>query len=336
PLFFVLLLMGSWELQRFRLRRFGRHLKLLADPIPGQTEALPWSPELARGGSEIAALYSALAVLAALLRQQREHLREQLKLNKKRQRALKLSQDQFVSREKLVLVGRLAAGFAHEIGNPVAALMGLTDLMATEELPEETKKKNLALMEGELQRMDTLLRKLLLFAKPESSPPTGQSLSRLVERAVALTKASLRGSPMEYIVEIPDLPPIAGHNGLLQVLVNLLLNAAQAQKESPNPGVRLFVDPPLTVRDQKRRTLTLYVLDRGPGVSQEVVETLFEPFVTTKDPGEGTGLGLTVSRMIVEELGGELFLEPTTTGACFGLTLPLFEPPEEKHPPFFG
>jgi signal transduction histidine kinase len=217
-------------------------------------------------------------------------------------------------------VGRLAAGLAHEIGNPIAALMGLEDLLLAGGLAPDEERDFLERMRRETERIHRILRDLLAFARPTSGPVEEVPQPGDVEAAVHDTAALVMPHPALRDVDLSldvhrDLPQVKlGREQLVQVLLNLVLNAADATgagghirvEAAPSaPGVRLAVS------------------DDGPGVAKEVRERLFEPFVTTKEVGKGTGLGLAVCRGLVEAVGGTIELDASVArGACFVLELP--------------
>jgi signal transduction histidine kinase len=235
------------------------------------------------------------------------------------------AQAQLVRSERMASVGRLAAGVAHEIGNPIAALMGMEDLLLDGDLPPETQRDFVQRMRKETERIHTVLRDLLDFARPEqagdagSGPPTPADVRSVVGDVVALVKPqkSFRAARVEVDVEGEPLVVLPGPR-LTQVLLNLVLNAGAAVAGARKDDGRVTV----RVRSANDR-VRIEVEDDGPGVAPGVRDRLFEPFVTTKDVGEGTGLGLAVCRGLVESAGGEIALDATYTGgARFVVMLP--------------
>ena len=227
--------------------------------------------------------------------------------------------------ERLASVGRLAAGIGHEIGNPIAAIMGMQELLLDGDLPKETERDFLVRMKKETERIHSILRDLLDFARPEQPPsssarPEPSDVRAVLDDVVALLRPQKTFRDIEVTIDadatLPrvSLPP----SRLTQVLLNLALNAGDAVTHVANGAgkvrFRAHVDGAHVV---------LYVEDDGPGIAKEVKDRLFEPFVTTKDVGEGTGLGLAVCRGIVEGAGGEISVDPSyETGARFVLRLP--------------
>ena len=182
----------------------------------------------------------------------------------------------------------------------------------------------LAKADRELHRIAELLRNLLQFARPKTPTPTAVDLTRVVERAAGLLAADLRARGIRLINDLPaGLPPALGDpTDLQQVLLNLLINARDAVSGRPKPRIRV-------TGGQAAGEVWLDLADSGPGVPPEARTRIFDPFFTTK--AEGTGMGLTVSSGILNELGGSLTLRPnagtstdalTPEGAVFRLRLP--------------
>ncbi len=227
--------------------------------------------------------------------------------------------------ERLASVGRLAAGIGHEIGNPIAAIMGMQELLLEGDLPEETERDFLVRMKKETERIHSILRDLLDFARPEqasasSAKPEPSDVRPVLDDVVALLSPQKSFKEIAVVVDADvALPRVTlPASRLTQVLLNLALNAGDAIATA-NRGVGT-----LRIEAHTKGTLVeISVADDGPGIAAEVRDRLFEPFVTTKDVGEGTGLGLAVCRGIVEGAGGEIFVDPdTSTGARFVLRLP--------------
>jgi signal transduction histidine kinase len=222
-------------------------------------------------------------------------------------------------------VGRLAAGVAHEIGNPITALLGMQELLLDGDLPADTQRDFVVRMRAETGRIHSILRDLLDFARPERAPvgdsaPTPAGVRSVVGDVVSLV------SPQKVFRDITVAQDVEGDPRvglpaprLTQVLLNLLMNAGDAIAGMDRQPHRVTV----RVRAADGARVRIEIEDDGPGIAQEVRDRLFEPFVTTKDVGEGTGLGLAVCRGLVESAGGEIGVDTTyTTGARFYVVLP--------------
>jgi two-component system, NtrC family, sensor kinase len=231
---------------------------------------------------------------------------------------LEQAQAHLVRSERLASVGQLAAGLAHEVGNPIAALQGMQDLMLSGDLDPEEQLDFTRRMRKETERISRIIRDLLDFARPASSG-VGSAEPGQVETAIHETVALVTHQPALRDVELaldvyPDLPKVTlSNNHLTQVLLNLILNAAAACKGGGHVQI---------VARKLDKNVEISVTDDGPGVPSDMRERIFEPFVSTKDVGEGSGLGLSVCRGLVEAAGGKVWLDPSTErGARFVVSL---------------
>jgi signal transduction histidine kinase len=278
--------------------------------------------EVPRGGArELAILGDSLKTMTERLLGEEEKLRRKVDEVERATRSLAEAQDSLVRSERLASVGRLAAGLAHEIGNPISALIGLQDLLIEGGLTREEERDFLLRMRKETERIHRILKDLLQFARPTPNSHDGPSEPGDVEAAIHDTLAlvapqkSLHDLKLELELS-SGLPRVAlSREQLMQVLLNLVLNAADAC--GAHGTIRI-----LALCDERGRA-RISVEDTGPGVPVEVQHRLFEPFVTTKDVGKGTGLGLAVCRGLVEAAGGAITLDQTyTAGARFIVELP--------------
>jgi len=273
-----------------------------------------------RGPRELIELGSSFRTMTEKLISDEAALRR--KVDEVERATIKLAEarDRLVRSEKLASVGRLAAGLAHEIGNPLAALMGLQDLLLAGGLEAAEQRDFLQRMRKETERIHRILRDLLQFARPGQTTDGGENAPGDVETAVhdtlSLVLPQRAVQEIELRTEIaPELPKVTlGREQLVQVVLNLVLNAADAC----GPGGRVV----LRAR-QAADGVRVEVEDNGPGVPPELTERLFEPFVTTKEVGRGTGLGLAVCRGLIEAAGGSIALDDGHSGgARFVIELP--------------
>jgi signal transduction histidine kinase len=281
------------------------------------------------GARELVELGSSLAQMTERLRADEEALRSKIAEIERYAADLSRAQERLVRSERLASVGRLAAGLAHEIGNPLAALLGFEELMLQGGLDEAEQRDFLLRMQRETERIHHILRDLLDFARPAApsiAPPAPEpagSVGDALADVAALVKPQRAFREVELSTDVAArLPRVAlSHQRIVQLLLNLLLNAADA---APRPGGRVVVRAARLSEDRVR----IQVEDNGPGIAPEVKDRLFEPFVTTKGVGEGTGLGLAVCRGLVEAAGGSITVEaPGAGGARFVIDLPA-EPPD--------
>lgn len=280
-----------------------------------------------RGPREIAELGSSVRTMADTLVAREKSLRakvDELTLATKR---LTDTQAQLLKSERLAGVGKLAAGVAHEIGNPIAAILGMLELVKDPDIPEEDKRDLLSRTQRETERISGIVKDLLDFARPEKSADSSTSLrmavstvDRVVKDVLSLVSAQRNWKTIKVETDVtPGLVVTLPEARLQQVLLNLLLNASHAVASVKEPTIRLRA-----AKEGDAAVIT--VEDNGPGVPEHARSQIFEPFFTTKDVGEGTGLGLSVCRGLVEAVGGEITLDATfTAGARFRITLPTSE-----------
>jgi signal transduction histidine kinase len=273
------------------------------------------------GPTELRGLGESLSEMTAKLRADEQRMRDQIAELERSAHMLREAQDRLVRTERLASVGRLSAGLAHEIGNPIAALLGLEDLLLQGGLSDEETHDFLKRIKSETERIHRVLRDLLDFARPAAAAQGSDDKPGDVSEAIADVTALVRPQRSFRAVELridaeAHLPRVTlGNERLMQILLNLLLNAADATEATK--GV---------VTLTARRTaagVRLTVEDNGPGIDPTVRQRLFEPFVTTKEVGKGTGLGLAVCRGLVESARGTIQLDESYEGgARFVVELP--------------
>ena len=277
------------------------------------------------GARELAELGRNLHTMTEHLIREEEALRAKIDEVERATVSLKEAQDRLIRSERLASVGRLAAGLAHEVGNPIAALLGLEDLLIEGGLEPAEQQDFLHRMRKETERINRILRDLLQFARPGETHELTQAVQGDVAAAVTDTAALIAPQKamrdVELDLSIPDgLPSVAlSDEQLMQLVLNLVLNAVDALDGGGK--VRVSARPSAV-------GVQLVVEDNGPGVAPAVRGRLFEPFVTTKEVGKGTGLGLAVCRGLVEAVGGSIALDLAfSAGARFVVELPASGPP---------
>jgi signal transduction histidine kinase/CheY-like chemotaxis protein len=228
-----------------------------------------------------------------------------------------------VEAEKLAALGRFIASIAHEINNPLTAVLGYADFLAASDLRPEAQAL-LAQLKVGAERVRTIVRNLQLYSRQQQSGTGQMNLNLLVEQTLTLKGGDLRLDQIDVQLRLdPDLPFSWGDSGQLsQVLLNLIVNAQHALQQVPPPR-KLLVSTDL-VGEAAEPLLILQVADNGPGVPRALAERIFEPFFTTKPAGQGTGLGLSICQGIVQAHGGKIRVAATAGGgATFVVELPL-------------
>jgi PAS domain S-box-containing protein len=225
--------------------------------------------------------------------------------------------EQLIHSERLSAVGQLVAGVAHEINNPLQAVMGLSELLI-EGYDSGDQKHDLDQIRMHADRAAKIVRHLLLFARHSALERAVADLNEITRSAVALRSFELKNLGIELVEHYSlDLPlTVVNREEIQQVILNLLMNAEHAVLAGGRPGV-------VRVRTGEGGACAwVEVTDNGPGVPPAMASQVFEPFFTTKGVGQGTGLGLSVSLGIAEAHGGTLELRQSDRGACFRLTIP--------------
>jgi two-component system NtrC family sensor kinase len=223
--------------------------------------------------------------------------------------------------EKVATMGSLLAGVAHELNNPLAIVMGQAVLLK-ESAADGPFAARAAKINAAAERAARIVRNFLSLARQRPTERTTVHLNLVVHEALELLAYELRTDSVEIVATLAEGLPALWADGhqLHQVLVNLITNAHHALRKTPPPR-RIVVT---TALDTIHGAAVLTIADTGPGIPTEVREKIFEPFFTTKPTGEGTGLGLSLCRGIIEDHGGTITLDSTAAhGATFRIALPL-------------
>jgi len=278
------------------------------------------------GAGELARLGVSFNRMAQTLESQRAEIEEQLAALRRSAADLRAAQDGLVRAARLASVGTLAAGVAHEIGNPLAGVQGLLDALEHETDPERVRGFR-GLIRKELERIDRIIGDLSAFARPpRAEGPATADLGAALDRVRALLGAQKLFAGIEIEVDVPPGATVAmAQDDLIQVLVNLLLNAAQAMEGRGR--VTIAARPVENWRPAlavvSRPAVELAVGDGGPGVPADLADSVFDPFVTRRRTGEGSGLGLAICQSICERAGAEIRLDRGhRPGARFVVTIP--------------
>jgi len=227
-------------------------------------------------------------------------------------------QSQLIQSEKLAAIGRLAGSLAHEINNPLQALQGCLDLALANPNNLEKQTRYLNVAKSEVERLASMIQRLLDFYRPSKGTQGSVNVAALVEEVLTLSSKRLQHAQVTTHVEWDsDLPIIYGvANQLKQVFLNLVLNAIDAM---PNGG-KLEIRG--RVVEKEKRWLVIDLADTGIGIPPENLDKVFEPFYTTKP--NGTGLGLGISHTIVSSHGGQIKIASTTgRGTTLSVWLPI-------------
>jgi len=230
---------------------------------------------------------------------------------------LAAAQDEAVSRSRLALLGEVAASIAHDVRTPLSVLKTSAQLLASGDLPLAEQGELGRMVTAEVDRVNRVVTDLVDLARPRIAQRTPQPLERLVHRAAEVLRpwAHSRGVKLAVDGESSALRVLVDGDQMQQALINLVHNAVQAASKPGSVVVRSYA---------QGRWGVIEVSDSGPGFSEEALSRAFSPFFTTRE--DGTGLGLTIVKRIVQEHGGDVGARnPTSGGACVWCRLPLCE-----------
>ncbi|UCG20881.1 MAG: HAMP domain-containing protein [Deltaproteobacteria bacterium] len=302
-------------------------------------------PDVSAGEqNELGKLSQALNAMLQRLAENKEELRQHITSLEQANLELQRAQQEVIFSEKLASVGRLAAGIAHEIGNPIGIVLGYLELLQRKDTEEGERAELLGRMGTEIQRVNQTIRQLLDFSRPSSSEREAISVHPLIRETLDVLDHQLRQKDIEVVLELEAQADIVFANAdqLKQVFLNLMVNAADAMEgtndrtqggelhvrtrafsdgsllggKSLARPLRRSTDPATADYSHLRRGpgtegeswLQIQFADTGVGIPKENQKRVFDPFYTTKEVGKGTGLGLSVSIQIIETLGGRMDL----------------------------
>jgi two-component system NtrC family sensor kinase len=229
-------------------------------------------------------------------------------------------QDQLLQSEKMSAIGQLIAGVAHDLNNPLASVVGFSDLLGEAADVPPRLAEPLAVIRQEAERASGIVRNLLSFARRQEGERQLQSIRPVLDSILGLLKNQLMAHKIELTLEVePGVPEVELHaNQIKQVFVNIINNAAQAILGAGRAGGRIAI----TAKNWLDG-VSVSISDNGPGIPEAVAQRVFEPFFSTKSEGEGTGLGLSICQGIVKEHGGQISVDPGPgSGATFTVELP--------------
>ncbi len=253
--------------------------------------------------------------LAANHRELEDNVTELKRVNEN----LEKTQWELLVSEKLASIGRLAAGVAHEIGNPLASINGYMQILLRRDYLDAKDREILDRVQKEIHRMDDIINELLDYSRPQDQVSSLTDLNEILDSSLTLLTAQKGFDKVDLSIDKGDIPLVeVNRNSIQQLIMNLVLNAVQAMEV----GGKLSIETSKNKRND-REGVELIVSDSGPGISEENLEKIFDPFFTTKEPGQGTGLGLSICLRIAENNRGKLSAESEPgKGAVFRLWLP--------------
>lgn len=355
----ILIVFGSFLLSRVLVKPLKGLVKLTQKISEGDfNETIESS-----SANEIGQLIYSFNRMIDRLRENQEDLDEHVKSLEETNKQLKQAHEELIRTEKLATVGRFAAGVAHEVGNPLGAILGYVSMLEIEGTGAEDSKDYLKRIEKEIERINHIVRELLDFSRPSKGEIRDVEVNGILENTLSLLSYQKNFKNIDTRLELdPDLPRVQGDESQLsQVFMNIILNALDAMPAGGILGIqtRIYtVEAPLRDRfleasaprrkndpvesdyshlrkpnplaaalvkfSRGERLVKVRISDTGNGIRKEDLEVIFDPFFTTKPPDKGTGLGLSICLRIVESMGGVLRVESEFgKGSAFEVYLPV-------------
>ena len=350
----IVLTFGGWALKKNLLEpvdEMARGVKQIADGDYRHRLELPT-------GLELRSITESVNAMADRLIAGQQVLAENVRSLDETNVMLVEARNEVIQAARLASVGTLAAGIAHEVGNPLTAIIGYADVALRRIEAGQGDPELLESIRSEAQRIDGIVRGLLDFARPQPDEITPVRVDEVVAGVRELLENQGRLGQIGHSWTLDETcpPVLMDPRHLEQVLVNLLLNASDAVKDVDEPKIEVAVwseegpaanplrrrgdDPPgvnymhrrrvarafaveaLGTLESAHRVVVVAVSDNGPGLPSVDETHVFDPFFTTKEPGKGTGLGLFISARLVSGMGGRIDLENTPDGARFEVRLP--------------
>jgi len=332
---FLLTLIGFYRLSKIFLRPINRLVKRAEEYK--ENEAIFFSAR--KEDNEFVKLSKSLNSMFNRISEDKEKLRSSVLSLEKVNYELKQAQDDIIRAEKMASVGILSSGIAHEIGNPIGIVLGYLDLLKQKDITEDEKNDFITRAIKEINRINAIIRQLLDLSRPSKEGMQAVSAHEIIKDISNVLNVQPLMSDINlelYLVAKKDTV-FADSNRLRQVFLNLMINSADAlsscEKKSDGKLIIKSEVVPGSYDDFKNQgdSLKIMFIDNGPGIPQETLGNIFDPFFTTKEPGMGTGLGLSVSFMIVESLGGKIkAISERGKGITFIIYLPLHEASRES------
>ncbi len=352
--FFLLLAFGSFLLSRIVVVPMRKLLAATERISAGDySHSVP-----VPGGAEIAELAESFNGMVAALRSKKEEAEAYMNSLEKANSQLSAAREEAIRTEKMASIGLLAAGTAHEIGTPLAAIIGYAGILREELADDEMKTDHLRRIEQEAGRIDRIVRDLLNYARPTAAEYENVDVSALLSETFDMMERQGIFKKLRTSLEVEkDIPLLCVDRGqLMQVLINLMVNARDAMPDGGELAVRAYTgdlrlaqekgpQPPNYTTMGRRKEdfqgafrasflsgrslancVKIEVNDTGSGIDEQLLGKIFDPFFTTKEPGKGTGLGLSISARIIDSFGGRITVESAKgKGTRFVIWLPAAE-----------
>lgn len=319
--FILLLGLGAFILSRIVVTPVSRLLAATARITGGQYG----QRVRISGSSELAQLAEAFNVMSETLLLKDQQVSAHVTAMEQANSKLRQAREETLRSEKMASIGLLAAGMAHEIGTPLASIMGYAELLGAEQPEHGAVQDYTRRISEDCARIDRIVRGLLDYSRPRASVVEATDIRNLAKESVELLAQQGVFKQIKVTTWSEDGLPaaLADPYQLQQVLVNLMLNSRDAMPEGGRLTVRATADSGAALPGRPAGCVRIDVADNGAGIPEDHLKSIFEPFFTTKPPGRGTGLGLAIAARIMDGFGGRITVKSTTgRGSCFTLWLP--------------
>jgi two-component system, NtrC family, sensor kinase len=318
---FFFTVIGFFRLHRIIIRPIERLVKV-SEAYSGSEGQVFFGEN--RGG-EFGQLSMALNGLIFRIEEDRKKLRAAVDSLESANKQLITTQKEMIRAEKSAAIGRLSTGLAHEIGNPIGIVQGYLELLRQPDIGEEERNQFSRRAVAELDRISRLIHQLLDFSRSSTGKPETVDIQNLLDELIEMITSQQKMSSISFVKKYApqNIQVFADSDGLRQVFLNCLLNAADAIKEKGKQEKGEIIVACSQCQDRDGlEVVRITIADNGIGIHKDNLEKIFDPFFTTKEPGHGTGLGLSVSSSIIEAAGGRITAE-SKYGEGTALTLEL-------------
>jgi signal transduction histidine kinase len=328
----VLSFIGLYRIFRIYLRPIDRIIRQADDY--GRDEDLFFT--FRQEDNELNRLSSALNRMLQRITEDKHKLQESVTGLERANAELKRAQNEIIRAEKMASVGRLAAGIAHEIGNPIGIVLGYLDLIKQPDLQRAELDDFARRAEKEIQRINTVIRQLLDLARPKEGAARVVAVHEVIQDIVEVMSHQPMMAEIRLTTRLTAAHDRLWADGdqLRQVFLNLLLNAVDAIRAAVRPGsgsITIATASEEGAGAPEENRLAIRFQDNGEGITPDQIDNIFDPFYTTKEPGKGTGLGLAVSYMIIQKLGGTIGVQSEPgQGTTMVIDLPLRSDADSK------
>jgi two-component system, NtrC family, sensor kinase len=335
---FFFALIGNQQLLRLYYRPLTRLAKL-AETFRDEDNPFFF---VRKEDNEFSVLSSSLNKMLNRIAEDKKMLKDTIGSLRTANNELQKAQNDVIRAEKMASVGRLTAGIAHEIGNPIGIVLGYLDLLKQSDLSADERIDFIDRSEKEITRINNIIRQLLDMSRSPAGEAKPVSLHQLLEELISVFSYQPAAGHINFhsTFKAANDEVFADPDQLRQVFLNILLNAVDEVNAhcSDDAWIKIITEQSGSQADESRSfqqpVITVTIEDNGPGIDPSHLPHIFDPFYTTKEPGKGTGLGLSVSFMIVERLGGHISVDrQPESGAAFHVILPSFTPNTDNHCP---